>query len=365
MVNILSQLNITKLKKQKLLAILAIVSIAWLAACVKDTYKEILGVCPVVVSVNPVNGAKNIPFNQVITVKFNEKMNPATINQETFTLHGATAVEGAINYSDSSATFTPASRLLPNTTYTGRISTLVRDATGNAIQSDYVWTFSTAAFFVDLQSAARFGIIAATGVINIAGQSEIHNLDVGLSPGFRNAIVGFPPAILVNGALYAANDQLPTGIPAMLITAKKELSDAYLHAESLVFPASTTLSGDIGGRVLAPGIYKSSSSLLIQSGDLTLDAQGDPNAVWVFQIESGLTTIGGAGGSLILTGGANANNIIWQVGSSAVIGDFTSFKGNVLANTSITMNAGATTVGRMLAMNGAVVLTSNNKIQKP
>jgi hypothetical protein len=131
------------------------------------------------------------------------------------------------------------------------------------------------------------------------------------------------------------------------------------------FPAPTTVSGDLGGRTLTPGIYKSNSSLLIQSGNLTLDAQGDANAVWIFQVASDFTTVGGSGGNIILTGGARANNVFWQTGSSATIGDFTSFKGNVLALTSITMKSGATAQGRMLAINGSVVLTNTNIINKP
>jgi len=105
--------------------------------------------------------------------------------------------------------------------------------------------------------------------------------------------------------------------------------------------------------------------LQIASGDLTLDAQGDPSAVWIFQIASSLTTIGGAGGSVILAGGAQAGNIFWAVGSSATIGNSTAFQGNVLALTSITMNTGASVDGRMLCINGAVVLTGTNVINRP
>jgi hypothetical protein len=122
---------------------------------------------------------------------------------------------------------------------------------------------------------------------------------------------------------------------------------------------------DQGGLTLAPGIYKASTSLLIQNGDLTLDAQGDANAVWIFQVGSALTTVGGAGGNIILAGGAQAKNVYWQVGSSATIGDNTIFKGNVLALSDITMNSGAVAEGRMLARNGTVVMTSTNIITKP
>jgi len=98
---------------------------------------------------------------------------------------------------------------------------------------------------------------------------------------------------------------------------------------------------------------------------LTLDARGDTSAVWIFQTASDLTTIGGAGGDVILSGGAQAKNVFWQVGSSATIGGGTSFKGIVMALTSITMNSGATTEGKMFAINGAVVLTSTNIFNKP
>ena len=151
----------------------------------------------------------------------------------------------------------------------------------------------------------------------------------------------------------------------MLLQAKQDLLEAYLFAEGASSPAPATVAGDQGGKTLAPGIYKSTSTLLVQAGDLTLDAQGDPNAVWIFQIASDFTTVGGAGGNIILTGGAQAKNIFWQTGSSATIGDGTSFKGNVLALTSITMNSGATATGRMLARSGSVVMTNTNIITKP
>lgn len=342
-----------------------ILAVALFSGCIKDNYQEIVGKCPEVLSVNPSNGATNVPFNQRISIVFNERMNISTINAQTFSLRGAAPVSGVFTYADSIVVFTPSTALSPNTTYTGKITTAVKDLAGNALQTDYIWSFSTGAFFIDLQSVARFGIIASTGVANVAGQSEIRNMDVGISPGLRSAVTGFPPAIIVNGLIYASNDLVPEGIPAMLVQAKAELIEAYLATESLVFPAATALVGDVGGRTLSPGIYKSNSTLLIQAGDLTLDAQGNQNAVWIFQVASGLNTIGGAGGNVILKNGANANNVFWQVGSSATIGDYTAFKGNVMALTSITMNAGAIATGRMLAINGSVVLSNANIIEKP
>jgi len=217
---------------------------------------------------------------------------------------------------------------------------------------------------VELTSADGFAILAGTAITS-TGFSEIHDMNVGISPGVRSSITGFPPAIVVNGAIYASDDIAPPGVAAMLIQAKQDLTDAYLFAEGATAPAPVTVAGDQGGTTLTPGIYKSTSTLLIQSGDLTLDAQGDANAKWIFQIASDFTTIGGAGGNVILTGGAQANNITWQVGSSATIGNYTSFAGNILALTSITMNTGSSIDGRLLARNGAVVLSGTNIINGP
>jgi uncharacterized repeat protein (TIGR01451 family) len=223
----------------------------------------------------------------------------------------------------------------------------------------------------DLNSASNFAILAGTAITSAAPASQINDLDVGLSPGFRSSITGFPPSTVVNGAIYAADDIVPPGVPAMLLMAKQDLLEAYLFAAAASNPAPATVSGDQGGTTLAPGIYKSNSTLLIQSGDLTLDAQGDGNAVWIFQIASELTTIGGGpfpsptGGNVILTNGAQAKNVFWQVGISATLGDYTDFKGNVLALTSITLNSGANIEGRLLARNGAVSLAGGSIMNQP
>ena len=325
---------------------------------------------PIVMSTDPINNSTSVALNKIITATFNMPMDPLTISGTTFTVKiGTTTVLGTVSYSGTTAIFTPSSNLGNNTTYTASITTGAKNLAGVPLANNYVWTFNTnttsGPSFVDLGSVARFGIIAGVGVSNNAGFSEIHNMDVGISPGVRSSITGFPPAIIVNGAIYASNDLVPDGVAAMLIQAKQDLTNAYLFAEGATSPAPATVSGDQGGLTLAPGIYKSTSTLLIQSGDLTLDAQGDPNAVWIFQIASDFTTVGGAGGSVILSGGAQASNVFWQVGSSATIGNGTAFKGNVLALTSITMGTNATAVGRMLARNGSVVMTSTNIIDKP
>jgi hypothetical protein len=325
---------------------------------------------PKVLSTLPLNLATGVALNSTASATFSEAMDPTKVTSLTFTvMNGTTLVPGAVTYTGLIATFTPTSLFLSGTTYTATITTGAKNPTGVSLANDYVWTFSTKSTLgplgVDLKSVGHFGIIAGVGVTNAAGFSEIHDMDCGISPGVRSSFTGFPPAIIVNGSIFASDDIAPPGVPAMLIQAKQDLTDAYLFAEAASSPAPVTVAGDQGGKTLAPGIYKSTSTLLIQSGDLTLDAQGDANAVWIFQIASDFTTVGGAGGNVILTGGAQAKNVYWQTGRSATIGDYTTFKGTILALTSITMNSHANAQGRMLARNGAVVLTSTNIITKP
>jgi hypothetical protein len=354
-------------------------------ATIKSTVKDLSGntlesdyvwnfttgsvLAPMVILTDPLNQATGVALNKVISATFSELMDPLTITTTSFTLMlGTTEVLGSVNYSGLSATFTPTVALVSGT-YTATITNDVKNPAGIALANDYVWHFSTNSSIgsgvVNLKSVARFGIIAGVGISNNAGPSIINNLDIGIYPGVRSSVTGFPPATVVGGSIYASDDIAPPGVPEMLNQAKLDLVAAYLFAEGATSPAPATVSGDQGGKTLAPGIYKSTSTLLIQTGNLTLDAGGDVNAVWIFQIASDFTTVGGAGGSIILSGGAQAKNIFWQTGRSATLGDYTTFYGNILALTSITMNSHATAVGRMLARNGAVVMTHTNSISKP
>jgi hypothetical protein len=139
--------------------------------------------------------------------------------------------------------------------------------------------------------------------------------------------------------------------------AQRDLTTAYNNAAGRS-TAPVAVSGNIGGRTLTPGLYKSTSGLEISSGDLTLDAKGNRNAVFIFQMASSLTTTSGR--KVILTGKAQAANVFWQVGSSAALGTTTVFKGNILALTSISLATGATLEGRALARNGSVTLQDND-----
>ena len=166
-----------------------------------------------------------------------------------------------------------------------------------------------------LGGASSFAVVGASTVTNTG--PTIVTGDLGLSPG--TAVTGFPPGMLA-GTQHIAD---PTSAQAQL-----DLTAAYNDAAGRTVGA-IMLAGNLGGMTLAPGLYKSTSSLEISSGDLTLDAKGDASAVYIFQMGSTLVTT--VGRKVILAGGAQAANIYWQVGSSATLGVSSVFKGNILA----------------------------------
>jgi hypothetical protein len=197
---------------------------------------------------------------------------------------------------------------------------------------------------VPLAGASNLAILAGSAISNTG--ATIITGDIGLSPG--SSIGGFPPGIL-NGEQHI-NDDISD-------QAKLDLTSAYNDAAGRTSTDIVTLSGNIGGLTLTPGLYKSTSSLAISSGDLTFDALGDTDAVFIIQIASTLTTTSGR--KVILSGGAAASNIIWQVGSSVTFGTTSVFKGTVLAMQSITFNTGATLDGRGFARTGAITMAGN------
>ncbi|MEV5951921.1 ice-binding family protein [Streptomyces sp. NPDC052002] len=201
---------------------------------------------------------------------------------------------------------------------------------------------SALATFVDLGRADSFAVLAGSATTN-TGPSVITG-DVGVSPG--TSISGYGPPAVVNGTQHSAD--------TVAQDAQTDLITAYNDAAGQ--PSDGALPPDAGGLTLVPGVYTASSTLGL-TGTLTLDAQGDPNAVWLFQIGSGLTTASSSRVSLI--NGASPCNVFWKVGSSATLGTSTAFVGNILAMTSITVTTSATIEGRALARNGAVTLDTN------
>jgi Ice-binding-like/Bacterial Ig-like domain len=319
---------------------------------------------PTVITVTPPNASTLVcPNTALVTATFSKPMNPATINTTTFTLTMAGAsVAGAVTYvaATNIATFTPSAALAPSTAFTATITTGVQDQFGNGLAANFVWTFTTSptcpppAGAIPLGAACGFGILAGSTVTNVAGTATTVSGDVGVWPG--SAITGFGAPASITGAFHAGD--------AVAMTAQGDLTTAYNNAAGAA--GGAVLTADIGGQTLPPGVYKTTSAQpsLGITGNLTLDGKGDPNAVWIFQIVSTLTTAAG-NSQIILINGANSHNVFWQVGSSATLGTTTKFSGTIMAQASITITTGATLNGRALARTGAVTLDTDTVVVPP
>lgn len=347
---------------------------------------------PTVTQTNPTNGNQFAATSTAgvagggaaITATFSLPMNAATITAANFSLTPAaspalTPASVAYDAVTSVATYTTASALLPDTVYNVVVTKNVASAAGTSMGCDFAWAFKTAAAAVtappaafNLGRASSFAIAATAGVTNTPTLPFTAIVgDVVLSPTATcNAVAvdniggfglcgGSPPTIV--GTVVTPT--FPDTTRANNVQA--DLRATYL---SLTPPAGPPAAGSLGGgtpiaaptalgaptgsaavpgtNVFFPGVYTSNTSILI-SNDLTLDAQGNANAVFVFQSAS---TVGTApNGRILLINGAKASNVWWQVGSSATLNTNTTWQGNILAAASITMNTGATSCGRLLA----------------
>jgi Ice-binding-like len=200
---------------------------------------------------------------------------------------------------------------------------------------------ASAATAINLGSATPYAVVAGTTITN-TGSSVISG-NLGLSPG--TSITGFPPGT-ASGTTNAAD--------ALALAAQTSSTAAYGVAASAT-PFTTVAGGTLGG-TLAPGVYQSASALAL-NGSVTLNGGGNPDAVFIFQAGSTLTTASGS--VVVLENGAQACNVYWQVGSSATLGTGTSFSGTILALASVTADTGASVQGRLLAQTGAVTLDDN------
>jgi len=201
--------------------------------------------------------------------------------------------------------------------------------------------------FLDLGAAAPNGIIAGQAVTCVTG--GIINADVSISPG--NTLTGFGPCT-ITGTTNLANG------PAL--AAQNSLTTAYNTLAGLPCPGANAIVANLGGTTLLPGVYCTASGIGV-TGVLTLNGNGDPNAVFVFQAGTSLVTAG----NIVLINGATARNVYWQVGTSATLGTGSQWQGNILALTSIGFVDAATLNGRALARNGSVTLTTANVITLP
>ena len=302
---------------------------------------------PSLVAINVAAGATCVPLDQKIKVTFDEQMDSLTINPSTFFITG---VAGAVTFDvvSQTATLTPSANLAANTTFTINVTVGAKDLEGVPLAAPFQQSFTTSPcktggvpLVALCPFIGNFSVLAGSTVTN-TGSTTVSG-DVGVSPG--TAVTGFPPG-LAGGTIHKAD-----GAAAQ---AQAALALGYIDAAGR--SGGTSVAGDLVGKTFTAGVYKSTSSLA-NSGDVTLDAQGDPAAVFIFQIASTLIT--GSGSHIVLANGASACNVFWQVGSSATLGTNSVFKGNILALTSITITTGVHLEGRALARNGAVTLDSD------
>jgi hypothetical protein len=332
---------------------------------------------PTVSSVIPANAATGIALNASVRATFSEALDSSTVTSTTFTLaHGTTSVSGTVTYSGTTAIFHPTNNLAASTTYVAKITTGVKDSSGNALASNYSWSFTTGTTIaagpsaVILGTTANYAVLAETLISTTGTAGTAITGAVGISPAAATYIQGFSlildstgcfstssPASLVTGKLYAA-DYNTNGCttPAVLTTAVNDMMTAYTDAAGRTLPDHTELgAGDISGMTLAPGLYKWGTSVVVNS-NVTLN--GASNDVWIFQIAGDLTMASAT--KILLTGGALPKNIFWQVGGGVgvALGTTSHVEGVILAAKAITLSTGASGNGRLLAQT-AVTLDSN------
>lgn len=330
-------------------------------------------IAPTVTQVSPADLAVNVATNTTVNASFSEAMDPLTVTTATFGVAGVTGTV-AFNAQSNVATFTPSSALASGTQYTATVkggAGGAADLAGNALTSSKVWTFTTATNpvvqpSVSLGSASSFGTFGGSAGMTNTGTGTIVNGSIGTTATGSSSITGFhdtsgdiyteTPANIgaVNGKIYSCTNSTtgPTSAGpnaascAAATQARLDAQAAYLSLAAMAPGANP--GANLANLTLAPGVYTSpSGSFLIEGGNLTLDAQGNAGAVWVFQMAQTLT-VGGPGAaapqSIILAGGAQAKNVYWQVGSFATIN----------------AGGGGTMVGTIISQAGASFSTAGN-----
>jgi hypothetical protein len=361
--------------------------------------------------------ATGVPLNQAVHATFTEAMNPLTLTTATFLLYEGTAASGTplqakITYdpTTSIATLTPTALLTASTTYTATVTNGATDLAGNPLGSTAPspftnpWTFTTGTATVTPPVVLGPYILPFGGFGGGAGMTNqgIHtviNGDIGTT-GASSTMTGFHDTSLpiigvvwpctytettldvgqVNGVIDTAAPPPTVECPnegtaatmAIATEAAGEARTAYTTLQGL--PSDGVLAAEVGGTTIYPGVYTNASSVGITLGNLTLDAKGDPNAYWVFQIGSSLTVgTPTASESVILTNGAQAKNVFWAVGGlpGAIInyGGGGTMVGTIISQPGITVSspgvAAITTInGRVLAL-GASTTMVNTVINVP
>jgi hypothetical protein len=372
-------------------------------------------IAPTVTLTAPADLAAAVVLNSTVNATFSKDMNPLTISTATFTLQvtgpplGA-PLGGTVSYVPLTriATFTPTLPLLANTNYTATVTNGAKDLAGNALVVPAVglppnpWTFTTgtgiAPGAVPLGLASTFGTFGGSAGMTNSGNLTLIDGDIGTISTTNASITGFHEGVgnvltddaytdtlgansgAVAGEIYTCTNSTTGPNSAVnLAPATSNAADCALATQARLdaqtafialaaMPSTGALAGNLAGLTITPGVYTNATSVLIQGGNLTLDAQGDANAVFVFQIGSTLT-VGGPGvafpQSIILAGGAQAKNVFWQVGTSATInaaGGGT-MEGTIIANSGIVFStAGNVAVltlnGRALSLISSVTMVN-------
>ncbi len=342
---------------------------------------------PTVTTVSPLDGASGVCLTKIVSGTFSEAMDAATINAATFRVtDGGVAVAGTVTYDAPSrvASFTPssatgfaASRNFVATIVSGAAG--VKDLAGNPLVADRVWSFTTGtqpcASAVDLRTAASFGAFGGGAGVTNQGINTLVGGNLGttaactLITGFHDPANVYTETPLnigaVNGTVYCGPPAPGTRTTVAVAPLGRAVALAAYNALAALPPGSDPGAGQLGGLVLAAGVYTAAGgTFAVTSGDLTLDAKGDANAVWVFQSASALTVgLSATPRRVLLINGAQAKNVFWQVGSAARIEDRSTMVGTIIAPAGVTIStagqtAQTTLIGRALGLTASVTMVN-------
>ena len=342
---------------------------------------------PTVATISPLNGVASVCTTKIVSATFSEAMDAATINASTFRVtDGGVAVPGTVSYDATTqlASFVPSSssgfasnKLFAVKVVSGNAG--VKDLAGNALASDRDWSFTTSSQpcmgGVNLRTIASFGAFGGSAGVTNQGINTVIGGDLAttaactLNTGLHDAANIYTETTLnvgaVNGHIYCAPPAPGTATTSLIaIQARADAQTAYDNLAAMP-PGSDPGAGELGGLVLPPAVYTSAGGTFdITTGDLTLDAQGDANAVWVFQSASALTVgLSATPRRVILINGAQAKNVFWQVGSAARIEDGSTMVGTIIAPAGVTIStagqtAQTTLIGRAIGLTASVTMVN-------
>ena len=344
-------------------------------------------IAPTVTGVSPADASTGACLTTTVSATFSEPMDPATIDTTTFFVtDSGTMVTGAVTYDASSriASFVPtnAAGFSPSKPFAVTVksgSAGVKDLAGNPLTTDRTWGFTTGtqacAAAVNLRSAATFGAFGGSAGVTNQGINTVVGGNLGttaactLVTGFHDALNTYTQSPLnigaVNGSINCA-PPAPGNASSMSIAtqARADALSAYNDLAALP-PGGDPGAGQLGGLVLPAAVYTAAGgTFAVTTGDLTLDAQGNSNAVWVFQSASALTVgLGATPRHVLLVNGAQARNVYWQVGSAARIEDGSVMVGTIIAPAGVTISTAGQTIqttltGRAIGLTASVTMVN-------